>query len=153
MHNSYLNKGYPTIKGNFLKISVKSAGNNITVKGCMHENLNIKYDACGENDNEYSLLSSSIGENKILKVYSVSMTDNNGNYIPAELWCQGEFEISVPVDNSNVQFAGMNTDGEITYYEPDSVENGIAVFTVSHPTSFAVVETAKKIYQLILILL
>ena len=144
VHNSYLNKGYPTIKGNFLKISVKSAGNNITVKGCMHENLNIKYDACGENDNEYSLLSSSIGENKILKVYSVSMTDNNGNYIPAELWCQGEFEISVPVDNSNVQFAGMNTDGEITYYEPDSVENGIAVFTVSHPTSFAVVETAKK---------
>lgn len=144
VHNSYLNKGYPTIKGNFLKISVKPAGNNITVKGCMHENLNIKYDACGENDNEYSLLSSSIGENKILKVYSVSMTDNNGNYIPAELWCQGEFEISFPVDNNNVQFAAMDTDGKITYYEPDSVENGIAVFTVSHPTSFAVVETAKK---------
>lgn len=144
VHNSYLNKGYPTIKCNFLKISVKPAGNNITVKGCMHENLNIKYDACGENDNEYSLLSSSIGENKILKVYSVSMTDNNGNYIPAELWCQGEFEISFPVDNNNVQFAAMDTDGKITYYEPDSVENGIAVFTVSHPTSFAVVETAKK---------
>lgn len=144
VHNSYLNKGYPTIKGSFLKISVKSAGNNITVKGCTHEDLSIKYDTCSKNDNEYSLLSSLIGKNKILKAYSVSLTDNDGNFIPAELWCQGEFEISVPVDNDNVQFAGIDADGKITYYKPDSVKDGIAVFTISHPMSFAIVETATK---------
>lgn len=144
VHNSHLNKGYPTIKGNYHKLSLKSAGNNITVKGYMHEDLNIKYDVCSENDSEYSMLSSSIGENKIFKAYSMRLTDNDGNYIPSELWCQGEFVISVPVDNDNVQFAGIDADGNVVYCKPDYVENGIAVFTISHPMSFAIVETATK---------
>ncbi len=106
----------------------------------MHEDLNIKYEACSKADSDYLSLSSSVGENKLLQVYSVSVTDNNGSYIPAELWCEGEFEISVPVENKNVKFAGLDADGNITYYEPDSVENGVAVFTAAYPMSFAVVE-------------
>ncbi|MGN1466679.1 MAG: hypothetical protein ACI4W1_00070 [Ruminococcus sp.] len=139
--NSNLHKGYPTIEGNFYIDVVKSAGNNITVQGSMHKDLNIKYNVCSENSEEYKLLSSAKGNNKILNTYSVSLTDKDGNYIPAELWCSGSCKISVPVDSKNIQLAGINTDGNIVYYKPDSVENGTAVFTVSHPMSFAIVET------------
>lgn len=144
MHNPPLNKGYPIIEGNFFINTVKSAGNNITVQGRMHKDLNISYDVCSENDEEYKLLSSSAGKNKILKTYSVSLTDKDGNYIPAELWCSGYCKISVPVVSENIQLAGINTDGSIVYCKPDSVENGTAVFTVSHPMSFAIVETATE---------
>ena len=143
-HDSNLNKGYPIIEGNFYIDVVKSAGNNITVQGRMHKDLNIKYDLCNESSEEYKLLSSAKGENKILNTYSVSLTDNDGNYIPAELWCIDSYKISVPVDGENIQFAGINTDGNIVYYKPDSVENGKAVFTVSHPMSFAIVETTAE---------
>ena len=142
--NPPLNKGYPIIEGNFYIDVVKSAGNNITVQGSMHKDLNIKYDLCNENSEEYKLLSSEKGNNKILNTYSVSLTDKDGNYIPAELWCTGSYKISVPVDSENVQLAGINTDGSIVYYKPDSVENGMAVFTVSYPMSFAIVETTAE---------
>lgn len=144
MHNPPLNKGYPIIEGNFYINVVKSAGNNITVQGRMHKDLNIKYDVCGENSEEYKLLSSAKGNNKILNTYSVSLTDNDGNYIPAELWCSGSCKISVPVDSKNIQLAGIDTDGNIVFCKPDSVENGTAVFTVSYPMSFAIVETTAK---------
>lgn len=142
VHNSLLNRGFPTVEGKFLKFKIISAGNGITVKGSMHKDLNINYDVIDENDNEYSLLSSAVGENKILKAYSLSITDNDGNYIPAELWTKEGFEISVPVDRNDVQLAAIDNDGKVTYYKPDSVENGIAIFTVSYPTSFAIVDTA-----------
>lgn len=142
--NPPLNKGYPIIEGNFYIDVVKSAGNNITVQGSMHKDLNIKYDLCNKNSEEYKLLSSAKGNNKILNTYSVSLTDKDGNYIPAELWCTGSYKISVPVDSENVQLAGINTDGSIVYYKPDSVENGMAVFTVSYPMSFAIVETTAE---------
>lgn len=144
MHNPPLNKGYPIIEGNFFINTVKSAGNNITVQGRMHKDLNISYDVCSESSEEYKLLSSSAGENKILKTYSVSLTDNDGNYIPAELWCTDSCKISVPVDSENIQLAGISDEGNIVYYKPDSVENGTALFTVSHPMSFAIVETAAE---------
>lgn len=147
VRHSVLNRSYPVIEGNFLKMSVKSAGNNILVKGSMHSSLNIDYTACDKNDSLYKLLSDGIGENNILKSYSLSMTDNDGNYIPAELWCQGNFEISVPVNSENVKFAGIDEEGNIVYCEPDSVKNGVAVFTVSHPMSFAVVETANNTHN------
>lgn len=143
--NTYINKGYPTIESKFIKINFKSAGNKITIKGNMHKDLNVRYDVCDENDEEYSLLSSAVGKNKILKAYSLSLTDNDGNYIPAELWTREGFEISVPVDSKNVKLAAIDNDGNVTYYKPDSVENGIAVFTVSHPTSFAIVKAAVNV--------
>ena len=140
VQNSLLNDGNPTIKGNFLKYSVKSAGNDITVAGNMHEALNIDYSVCSQNSAEYQAIINIIGNSIIHNLYSASLTDNDGNYIPAELWCQGNFKISVPVDNKNVQLAGIDEKGQVTYYTPDSVKNGVAVFTVSHPVSFAIVE-------------
>lgn len=143
-HNPHLNKGYPIIEGNFFINATKSAGNNITIQGSMHKDLNIKYDLCDKNSEEYKLLSSAKGNNKILNTYSVSLTDNDGNYIPAELWCTGSYKISVPVDSKNIQLAGIDTDGNIVFCKPDSVENGTAVFTVSYPMSFAIVETTAE---------
>lgn len=136
------NKGNPTIKGNFFMYNVISAGNDITIEGSMHEALNIQYNVCTEKDEEYSTITSALDKTSVSGVYSVSLTDNDGNYIPAELWCQGDYKISVPVSGNNVEFAAIDTDGQINYYKPDSVENGIAVFTVSHPMSFAVVDSA-----------
>lgn len=134
------NKGNPTIKSNFFMYNVISAGNGITIEGCMHESLNIQYNVCTEKDEEYSTITSALDKTSVSGVYSVSLTDNDGNYIPDELWCQGDYKISVPVSGNNVEFAAIDTDGQINYYKPDSVENGIAVFTVSHPMSFAVVD-------------
>lgn len=134
------NKGNPTIKSNFFMCNVISAGNGITIEGCMHEALNIQYNVCNEKDEEYIAITSALDKTSVSGVYSVSLTDNDGNYIPAELWCQGDYKISVPVSGNNVEFAEIDTDGQINYYKPDSVENGIAVFTVSHPMSFAVVD-------------
>lgn len=134
------NKGNPTIKSNFFMYNVISAGNGITIEGSMHESLNIQYNVCNEKDEEYIAITSALDKTSVSGVYSVSLTDNDGNYIPAELWCQGDYKISVPVSGNNVEFAAIDTDGQINYYKPDSVENGIAVFTVSHPMSFAVVD-------------
>lgn len=134
------NKGNPTIKSNFFMCNVISAGNGITIEGSMHESLNIQYNVCNEKDEEYIAITSALDKTSVSGVYSVSLTDNDGNYIPDELWCQGDYKISVPVSGNNVEFAEIDTDGQINYYKPDSVENGIAVFTVSHPMSFAVVD-------------
>ncbi|MDD6488295.1 MAG: hypothetical protein PUG48_00555 [Clostridia bacterium] len=143
VRNDHFNNGFPVIKLDFLKLLSKSAGNNITVQGSMHNDLNISYSDLNENSEEYATLVSSV-KDKILKAYSVSLTNNDGNYIPTELWCQNSCIISVPVDKDNVQLVGIDTDGQIAYFKPDSVENGIAAFTVPHPMSFAIVETASN---------
>lgn len=140
VRKSKFNKGNPTIKGNFFMYNVISAENGINIEGSMHEALNIQYNVCTEKDEEYKAITSALDKTSVSDVYSVSLTDNDGNYIPAELWCQGDYKISVPVSGNNVEFAAIDTDGQINYYKPDSVENGIAVFTVSHPMSFAVVD-------------
>lgn len=142
--NSSLNKSCPTIKCNFLKPTVKSAGNNIALKGNMHKSLNVQYSVCDENSENYNMLISNLNGKNPVSMYSLSLTDADGNFIPAELWCDGEFEISVPVNSENVQLVGVCMMGDVATYEPVSVEKGIATFKVSHPTSFAIVENANN---------
>lgn len=140
VRNSKFNKGNPTIKGEFLTYNIKFAGNNITVEGCMHESLNVEYKACTDKDEEYLAITSALDKAGVSDVYSVSLTDNDGNYVPTELWCQGDFKISVPVKSKNAELASIDADGQITYIKPVSVEDGVGVFNVSHPMSFAVVD-------------
>lgn len=120
-----------------MKIIVKSAGNDISVKGFMHNALNIEY----QKDNKNTLFTSSADKNRILKSYSLNMTDKDGNYIPEELWCREGFEISVPVESKSVQLATIDNDGNINYYNPDSFSDGKAVFKIPQLKSFAVVDT------------
>lgn len=144
IRNSKLNRGYPTIQCNFLKYYVKSAGNNITVSGNMHKDANIKYEPCNEGNAEYDLLCSETDKNKILKMYTLNITDKDGNYIPAEIWYQGNCEISIPIDSENVELAGIDADGKVTYYKPNSIKDGTAVFTVDYPMSFAIIENTQS---------
>ena len=80
----------------------------------------------------------------MLSTYSVSLTDKSGNYVPAELWCEESFELSVPVDKNNIQLASISENGEISYCAPKKIENGTATFNVPYPTSFAVIETSSE---------
>lgn len=134
------NKGYPMIKGNFFKFSVKSAGNNISFAGNMHRDLNLKSALLNANDSEYASMKKALGKNEILQSYSMALTDKSGNAIAAELWCQDDFKVTVPVDSENVMYAEILQDGSVAYHKPDSVKDGVATFTVSAPSSFAIVK-------------
>lgn len=142
--DSHLNNGYPYISGDFVNHTTKSAGNNITVEGDMHEDLSINYDVCDKTCSEYKNMTSAIGNRTVKKMYVASVTDNNGINIPAELWYQGDLKISLPVDSKDIMLASINSDGQVSYLSPDSVEDGLAVFTVSEPASFAIVENNSK---------
>lgn len=134
------NKGYPMIKGNFFKFSIKSAGNNISFAGNMHRDLKLKSALLNANDSEYASMKKALGKNEILQSYSMTLTDKSGNAISAELWCQDNFKVTVPVDSENVMYAEILQDGSVAYHKPDSVKDGVATFTVSAPSSFAIVK-------------
>ncbi|MGN1130453.1 MAG: fibronectin type III domain-containing protein, partial [Ruminococcus sp.] len=143
--NKALNKGYPKIINRYFNVVVIPTGKGITVTGSMHKDLNISYEEYNKDSEEYNLLTSSVDESKIIKAYSVSFSDKNGDPIHPELWCQKQYKISVPVESKDVQLAGMLGDGTVDYYNPVSYENGVAVFNVPIPMSFAVVEKSDDI--------
>lgn len=137
--NELLNRGFPTIEVVKFQFQTISAGNGITLKGSAHDELNISY--TDTDSKQFEPLKSKFG-NKVLNTYSVSLTDKSGNYVPAELWCEESFELSVPVDKNNIQLASISENGEISYCAPKKIENGAATFNVPYPTSFAVIETS-----------
>lgn len=139
LSNELLNKGYPTIQIVDFSTRTIDGGNGIILKGAAHDELNIKYNTT--DSDEFNQLKAD-NKGKVLGTYSVSLTDKNGNYVPAELWCKENFEMSVPVDRSNIQLASIGEDGSISYYKPVKIENGKATFNVPYPTSFAIVETS-----------
>lgn len=141
---SDFNRGYPYIKGNFLKYSVKSVGNGITLSGNMHSSLNVNYTAYSKDDEQYKKLESLIKDGKILDFYKGALSDNNGNSAFAEFWCDNNLKLTLPVSGKNVSLAVLDGNGGIKYIKPDSLENGKAVFTLSQPTDFALVETSSN---------
>lgn len=141
---SDFNRGYPYIKGSFLKYSVKSVGNGITLSGNMHSSLNVSYTAYSTDDEQYKKFESLIKDGKILDFYKGTLSDNNGNSAFAEFWCDNNLKLTLPVSGKNVSLAVLDGDGGIKYIKPDSFENGKAVFTLSQPTDFALVETSSS---------
>lgn len=140
IRNEKQNKSLPIIKFDLLANTLKSAKNSITVRGNMHRSLNISYDVCDTDSSLYSTLRTTAGNQNIVSAYSVDISDQDGNYIPTELWCQGDVQISIPVDSNNVSIISITSDGQTATHEPDSIENGIATFMAAEPVSFAVVE-------------
>jgi LPXTG-motif cell wall-anchored protein len=112
----------------------------ITLKGLMHEQLNVSYDKAASDSDIYNAFNSAL-PNKKMTVYTVSCDDGNGGFIPEDYWCSG-VSISVPVDSNDVTFAVLGSDGTVRLVEPESIENGIATFPAASPVSFAVVSTA-----------
>lgn len=136
-----VNGGYPTVDSNVFEQTVKSLNYGITVKGVMHNSINISYDELDRNSDECSSLTDESEDNQILKGYKVSLTDFDGNHIFAETWLQSDVEISVPVDRENVIFIGVGSDGSVIKSKPISVKNGIATFSVPEPVSFVIAES------------
>ncbi|MDE7436752.1 MAG: hypothetical protein K2N01_13160 [Lachnospiraceae bacterium] len=142
---STLNNGYPKIENSSFEQIVRQLDHGITVKGFMHSSMNISYALMDENHAEYKdLVAAAIpdGNKKALRGYSVSLSDEKGNPMLAELWIQGEIEVSVPVDNEHVVLLGLDSDGQVVESSPVSYQNGVATFRLLEPMSFILADTA-----------
>lgn len=152
-----VNGGYLAVDSNIFRQTMKSLNYGITVRGAMHNSINISYVVLDKNSDEYSKLSNNVGavllgsdggnsltgasdDSKILKGYTVSITDLDGNPMFAETWLQGDIEISVPVDREDVFFVGLGSDGSVIKSKPLSVKNGVATFSIPEPVSFVIAE-------------
>ena len=140
VNGTYLNSLYPVILGSFLKNRTITLSNGISLRGLMHEQLNVSCDETEDNSEIYNVFSSAL-PNRKMTVYNVSCDDGSDGFVPADFWCSG-VSISVPVDSNDVTFAVLGSDGTVRLVEPESIENGIAAFPAASPVSFAVVSTA-----------
>ena len=156
--DTYFNMGYPTIQGRFLQQQMALA-NNILLAGLMHSSLNVSAQAMDTESDEYQAMSAA-ADGQILSAYSVSTTDQNGNFIPAELWISGGVQITVPVDEGLVPTGAdeaaqgdaiialtmIGEDGGVITVYPDSIKDGKAVFTIAAPADFAVVKKSAPLW-------
>ena len=140
--DTYFNEGYPTIEGRFLQNRALNLMNGMTLKGMMHGSLQINLAEADKDSEEYQALAQQAGSGAT--VYNAVTTDENGNYIPAELWIAGGLTLSVPVKSADAKLLTVNENNEIVTVEPDSVENGVATFTVASPNTFAVTDAAPQ---------
>lgn len=134
-----INNSYPTIKCSFSKNLKKISDFGITVTGQMHEDLIVNYTCCAEGSECYNNFADN-ASGEILSSYDIQLTDSDGNFVPAELWCQGTLTMSVPVDSENVTMLQLTSEGTYEEIKPVSVENGVAEFEVYEPSSFAIVD-------------
>lgn len=154
---STLNNGYPKIENMIFDQIEKKLDHGITVKGTMHSSMNISYTLMDESHAEYKNLVTAVipdvtprgksdvapsGKKKALKGYSVSLSDQKGNPMLADLWIQGEIEVSVPVDSEHVVLLGLDSDGQVIEATPVSYKNGVAAFRLLEPISFILADTA-----------
>lgn len=130
------NQSFPTIESELLKTAVRKSASGITVKGVMHEDLQIEYALCGESSESYKVLSSYAGGKKF-SVYGAKITDRDGVPIPFELWGQGPLEISIPAGN-DVQIIGLTSENK-PFEIASKTNNGMTVFTVDEPVEFVMV--------------
>ncbi len=140
INGTYLNSLYPVILGNFLKNRTMTLSSGITLKGLMHEQLNVSYDKAASDSDIYNAFNSAL-PNKKMTVYTVSCDDGNGGFIPEDYWCSG-VSISVPVDSNDVSFAVMGSDGIVRSVKAESIVDGVAAFSAASPVSFAVVSAS-----------
>ena len=135
------NEGYPTIEGRFLQNRALTLLNGMTLSGMMHSSLQVTVSEADKDSEEYQALKQQAGG---ATVYNAVTTDENGSYIPAELWTAGGLTLSVPVNSAGAKLLTVNMNNEIVTIEPDSVENGVAIFTVAAPNTFAVTDAAPQ---------
>ena len=136
------NEGYPTIEGRFLQNRALTLMNGMTLRGMMHSSLQLTVSEADKDSEEYQALKQQAGEGAA--VYNAVTTDENGNYIPAQLWIAGGLTLSVPVNSADAKLLTVNENNEIVTIEPDSVENGVATFTLAAPNTFAVTGAAPQ---------
>lgn len=145
LRNTSVNNGYPTIKCNFLKNRTVSTEIGITLSGLMHQDLNVSYELADMDSEVYNQLKEAVGSNDITAVYSVSLTDNDGNGIPSELWSQGEVELMLPVSDKNIQIVTIDDDGTVVKHSVESAGSNSVKFNLSSISSFAVLSKDAQI--------
>lgn len=145
LRNTSVNNGYPTIKCNFLKNRTVSTEIGINVSGLMHQDLNVSYELADKESETYKELKEAVGNNDITAVYSVSLTDKNGNGIPSELWSQGEVEVTLPVTDKDIKIVTVDDDGTVVTHSVESAGSGKIKFNLSSISSFAVVSEDAEI--------
>ncbi|MDE7431286.1 MAG: hypothetical protein K2N34_05155, partial [Lachnospiraceae bacterium] len=144
-----LNNGYPKVENIIFERIVRELNNGIKLKGSMHSSLNISCDLMEEGSTEYKNLVSNILTNrglKVLKGYSLSLSDKEGNPMFADLWIQGDVELSIPVDSEHVMLLALDSNGQVKEYKPISFINGAATFRMmAEPISFILVDSRTDI--------
>lgn len=138
-NKSFFNNGYPVVKSRCINKLLLDAGNGITLEGAIQEGISVSYSKHEANDLELKMFKRLVKDKNISASYSLDI-DDDGNFVPYELWCSDSYILTVPVDNDNIMLAMIDLSGQITYYEPDLVKEGKAEFSIAYPGSFAIVE-------------
>ncbi|HCA55203.1 MAG TPA: hypothetical protein DEO95_06960, partial [Ruminococcaceae bacterium] len=66
---------------------------------------------------------SAAGSRTMTCAYDMTASDQNGNELPAELWCEG-ITVSVPVTTNDAQIIILDDQEKAVVVTPDSIENG-----------------------------
>ena len=132
-----LNQGFPTIKGRNTVQKTLTLSGNIMVSGLMHRDMQILASPLKQDSEEYRLFSS---KGSGLSVYSFTETDTSGNYVPAELWCAGGYQISVPTNGKQYVLIAQNDNGDLVTVSPEKSDTQTAVYHVGSFTAFALKE-------------
>lgn len=140
-HNKYLNQGFPIIRGRFIEnIDIPVPDNaKMMIKAAVIKAMNINFFPMNMKSTGYSTMLSAAGSRTLTCAYDYTAADPNGAELPAELWCEG-VTVSVPVSTDDAQIIILDNDGEAYSFAPESIENGMATFTLAEPAAFAVAE-------------
>ncbi len=139
--STFFNQGFPIVKGRNLTQRELSLTDNLSVRGMMHKSMKMTLTPLSADSSAYQALQQ---KGTVFSAYSVATTDANGQYVPSELWNAGGYQLLVPTNGKQVALVTQNDDGELVTITPDSVEDGMAVFTVASMSSFGLVETASE---------
>ena len=136
--NLYFNQGYPTIKSRFHEQRTVNASNGITLRGSMHSSLKTTYTPIPATDEDYAAFEAVYGKGSVRNAYAVSLTDENGNYIPGELWSSG-VTMTVPVTSQDDVILALDETGTPVKIDNVVIKDGKATFTAPEAVTFAVV--------------
>ena len=139
-----LNQGFPIIRGRFIEnIDIPVIDNaKMKIKAAVIKAMKINFLPLNFRSTGYNTMLSAAGSRTLTCAYDYTAADPNGTELPAELWCEG-VTISVPVSTDDAQIIILDNDGEAYSFAPESIEDGMATFTLTEPAAFAVAENVK----------
>ena len=133
------NQGLPIVKGRFIENVTVVNDAKMKIKAAILKAMKINYKPMMLRSASYNTMLPAAGNRTMTCAYDMTAADQNGNELPAEVWCEG-VTVSVPVTANDAQIMILNDQNEAIVVTPDSIENGWATFTLTEPASFAVAE-------------
>ncbi len=133
------NQGFPIVKGRFIENVTIVNDAKMKIQAAIIKAMKINYIPMMLRSASYNTMLSAAGSRTMTCAYDMTASDQNGNELPAELWCEG-ITVSVPVTTNDAQIIILDDQEKAVVVTPDSIENGWATFTLTEPASFAVAE-------------